>query len=165
MPPGEPADHALGRSRGGYSTKLSLVTDGRGLGLAVAVHAGQASDLAAAPALLESIRIAGRPGAPRRYPRALAGDKAYSFGPMRRWCRRHRVTPVLPRRADQPHVRRGRFDERRYRQRHVIECTVGHLKEFRRIAQRADKLAVSYRAWAVLGMVRLILRRHFSDGA
>lgn len=155
----------MGRSRGGFSTKLSLVTDGQGLGLAVTVHAGQASDLAAAPALLDTIRIAGRCGAPRRYPRALAGDKAYSFAPVRRWCRRHRVRAVLPQRADQHRVRGRRFDRRRYRQRHVIECTVGHLKEFRRIAQRADKLAVSYRAWVVLGMIRLILRRHFSDEA
>ena len=165
MPLGEPPDHALGRSRGGFSTKLSLVTDGAGRGLAAAVHAGQASDLAAAPALLDSVRVAGPRGAPRRYPDALAGDKAYSFAPMRRWCRRHRVTPVLPRREDQVHVRRGRFDKQRYRQRHVIECTVGHLKEFRRIAQRADKLAVNYRAWVVLGMVRLMLRRYFSDKA
>ncbi|MDF1503235.1 IS5 family transposase [Roseisolibacter sp. H3M3-2] len=168
MPAGEPPDHALGRSRGGFSTKLSLVTDGRGLGLAVAVHAGQASDLAAAPALLDSVRVPGARGAPRRYPDALAGDKGYSFGPVRRWCRRHRVTPVLPRREDQPRVRRRRWtaeDRRLYRRRHVIECTVGHLKEFRRVAQRADKLAVSYRAWAVLGLVRLTLRRYFSDGA
>jgi transposase len=141
------------------------VTDGRGLGLAVAVHAGQASDLAAVPALLDTIRVRGARGRPRCYPRALAGDKAYSFTAVRSWCRRHRVTPVLPRRADQRLVRGRRFDARRYRQRHVIECTVGHLKEFRRIAQRADKLAVNYRAWVLLGMIRLILRRHFSDGA
>lgn len=144
------------------------MTDGQGLGLAVAVHAGQASDLAATPALLDQIALAGRPGAPRRYPAALAGDKGYSFAPVRHWCRAHRVRPVLPRREDQPHVRRRRWtahDRRCYRRRHVIECTVGHLKEFRRIAQRADKLAVSYRAWVVLGMIRLILRRYFSDGA
>ncbi len=165
MPRGEPPDHALGRSRGGFSTKLSLVTDGRGLGLAVAVHAGQASDLRAVPELLDSVAIPGRRGAPRRYPDALAGDKAYSFAPVRRWCRRHRVTAVLPRREDQRPVRGRRFDRRRYRQRHVIECTVGHLKEFRRIAQRSDKLAVRYRAWVILGMVRLLLRQPFLNGA
>lgn len=121
--PGEPADHALGRSRGGYSTKVSLVTDGRGRGLAVAVHAGQAGDLAAAPALLETIRVAGRRGASRRYPDALAGDKAYSFAPMRRWCRRHRVTAVLPRRDDQCPVRGRRFDRARYKQRHASSAT------------------------------------------
>ena len=165
MPPGEPPDHALGRSRGGFSTKLSLITDGQGHGLAAAVHAGQASDLTAVPALLDSVAIAGARGAPRRYPDALAGDKAYSFTAVRTWCRRHRVTAVLPRREDQRRVRGRRFRRERYRQRHVIECTVGHLKEFRRIAQRADKLAVRYRAWVILGMVRLLLRRPFLNTA
>jgi hypothetical protein len=43
-PPGEPADHALGRSRGGFTTKLHLVADGDGLPLAVALSAGQAHE-------------------------------------------------------------------------------------------------------------------------
>ena len=76
-----------------------------------------------------------------------------------------RITAVLPRREDHRPVRGRRFDRARYRQRHVIECTVGHLKEFRRIAQRADKLAVRYHAWVILGMVRLILRRPFLNTA
>ena len=42
--PHEPADHALGRSRGGWGTKVHLVTDGAGLPLAVAVSAGQAHE-------------------------------------------------------------------------------------------------------------------------
>lgn len=135
------------------------------MGLAAGVQAGQASDLRGAPALLDSIRMAGPRGRPRTYPAALAGDAAYSFTPLRRWCRRHRITAVLPRRADQRPVRGRRFDRQRYRQRHVIECTVGHLKEFRRIAQRADKLAVRYRAWVILGMIRLMLRRAFPNRA
>jgi transposase len=40
-PPGEPFDHALGRSRGGLGTNIHLVSDGTGLPLAVAVTAGQ----------------------------------------------------------------------------------------------------------------------------
>ena len=47
----------------------------------------------------------------------------------------------------------------------VVQQVGDRLLERRRIAQRADKLAVNYRAWVVLGMIRLILRRHFSDGA
>ena len=76
--------NALGRSRGGFSTKLSLVTDGRGLGLAVAVHAGQASDLRAVPALLDSVAIPGPRGAPgcsapprRRTPRSNHGGRDF----------------------------------------------------------------------------------------
>ena len=47
----------------------------------------------------------------------------------------------------------------------MIERTVGHLKESRGIAQQADKLAVRYRAWIILGMVRLTLRRTFLNRA
>lgn len=162
-PPGEPADHALGRSRGGFSTKLSLVTDGQGLGLAARVQAGPGGDLDAVTPLLEQIAIPGRAGAPlSRCPRRRQGAL---LRPVRRWCRRHRVTAVLPRRADQRPIRGRRFDRIRYRQRQVIEVAVGHLKEFRRIDQWADKLAVRYCAWVILGMVRLILRRHLLNTA
>jgi hypothetical protein len=41
LPPGEPEDHALGRSQGGFGTKLTLVCDGEGTPLAVAVAPGQ----------------------------------------------------------------------------------------------------------------------------
>ena len=166
MPPGEPPDHALGRSRGGFSTKIHLLTDGTGLPLHAAVSAGQAHESKYVEPVLDRVRIRRcRPGRPRRRPGRLAGDKGYSYPRVRAALRRRHIGAVIAEREDQPHVRRGRFDRRRYRQRHVIECTVGHLKEFRRIAQRADKLAVSYRAWAVLGMIRLILRRHLSDEA
>ncbi len=107
----------MGRSRGGWGTKLSLVTDGQGLPLAAAVHAGQAGDLGAVPALLDAIVIG------------------------------------------------SRFDRARYRQRNVIERTVGHLKEWRRIATRAEKLATCYLAMVTLGMIRLILRRAFRNTA
>lgn len=132
------------------------------------MHAGQASDLAAAPALLDTIVIGGRVGAPRRYPERLAADKSYSRAPVRRWCRQHRVEAVLPRRDDQGRINRrlrGHFDRVRYRQRNVIERTVGHLKEQRRIATRAEKLATRYLAMVTLGMIRLVLRRAFRNGA
>jgi hypothetical protein len=38
---GEPEDHCLGRSRGGYSTKLHLLTDVNGIPLALLLTAGQ----------------------------------------------------------------------------------------------------------------------------
>src|SRR5438874_9096618 len=39
--PQEPADHALGRSRGGWGSKLHLVTDGAGVPLAVEISAAE----------------------------------------------------------------------------------------------------------------------------
>jgi hypothetical protein len=52
--PHEPADHALGRSRGGWGTKLHLATDGTGLPAAVKVSAGQANEAPYAEPLLDS---------------------------------------------------------------------------------------------------------------
>jgi transposase len=64
-PPGEPADHALGRSRGGFTTKLHLVTDGHGLPLAVALSAGQAHESVHATRVLDAVRVPRRrPGRP-----------------------------------------------------------------------------------------------------
>lgn len=40
----EPADHGIGRSRGGSSTKIHQLVDGDGLPLVVLVGPGQAGD-------------------------------------------------------------------------------------------------------------------------
>ena len=99
---GEPAHHALGRSRGGLSTKLTLVTDGRGLPLAVALSAGHAHETRYAVSMLDAVRIRrGTRGRPRRRPAAVAGDKGYSDPAIRAWLRRHRVRAVIPERRDQ----------------------------------------------------------------
>ena len=58
--PQEPADHALGRSRGGWGTKIHVVTDGHGTPLSVHVTPGQAHESAAFEAAVTATRIGGR---------------------------------------------------------------------------------------------------------
>lgn len=50
----EPPDHAIGRSRGGLSTKIHHLVDGRGLPLVVLVGPGQAGDAPMFPILMET---------------------------------------------------------------------------------------------------------------
>ena len=57
----EPEDHALGRSRGGFGTKIHLVSDANGLPLAAVLSAGQRHELPFAVAALEAVRRRGRP--------------------------------------------------------------------------------------------------------
>lgn len=57
---GEPADHALGRSRGGFGTKLHLVTDGNGVPLGALVTAGQTHESKSFAPLMETVRIGRR---------------------------------------------------------------------------------------------------------
>lgn len=158
----EPHDHALGLSRGGFTTKLHLVTDGTVLPLGVALSAGQAHESPYVARALDAVDV---PGRRRRRPAALAGDKGYSYPQIRQWPRQHHVRAVIPERSDQVRHRAhhaGRkptFDRAAYRRRHVIENCVGWLKEARGIATRYEKLAIHYLGLLQLSIIRRFLRR------
>jgi transposase len=153
---GEPSHHALGRSRGGFGTKIHLVTDGRGLPLAAQVSAGQRHDSVFAEPVLQATRIRRANGRLRARPRCVAGDKGYSYGRIRRYLRRRGIRAVIPTRKDQP--RQRHFDKATYRRRNVVERCVGWLKESRAVATRFDKLAVNYLATVKLAMLQRYLR-------
>jgi transposase len=152
----EPPDHALGRSRGGYGTKLHLVVDGGGVPLAAGITAGQAHESKHLAATLERVRLPNGRGRPRTRPQRLAGDKAYSYPAVRAYLRRRGIRAVIPTRQDQR--ANPRFDRNTYRRRNVIERCVGWLKENRRLATRYEKLAVNYLAVVKLAMIRQCLR-------
>lgn len=168
--PDEPADHALGRSRGGVGTKIHLVTDGKGLPLAVEVSPGQAHESKYVEPVLNAVRI-GRAagGPPRQRPTAVAGDKGYSYPGVRAWLRAHHIRPVIPERDDQQRQRAHRpgrkpaFDRDAYRRRNVVERAGGLLKEARAIATRFDKLATQYRATVMLGILEVYLHGHLAN--
>lgn len=157
----ELTDHALGRSRGGWGTKIHLVTDGRGLPLAAVVTAGQAHESRSFEDSLNAVRIP-HPGLgrPRRRPAALAADKGYSFRRIRRWLHRRKIEPVIPQRSDQIGRVGGHrgFDRARYRRRNVVERCVNWLKECRRVATRYEKLAANYAAMIDLAIIQRLLR-------
>lgn len=160
----EPPDHALGRSRGGFGTKIHLVTDGNGLPLAVDVSAGQAHESGFAVDMLEAVRIKQPLGRPRQRPERVAGDKGYSYGHIRQWLRSKGIEAVIPERKDQRARRAAkpgrplRFDREAYRRRNVVERCVGWLKEARRVATRYEKLALHYLGVLKLAMIRKYLK-------
>lgn len=143
----EPPDHALGRSRGGFGTKIHLLCDSHGFILGIHVTAGQVHESKAFEATMARRLFQQRPGQ-RLWPRRLAGDKGYSYPRIRRWCRRRQVQAVIPTRSNQP--RDEQFDQEGYGQRHIVEQVVGWYKEYRSLGTRYEKLAVNYVAlWLV----------------
>lgn len=158
----EPADHALGRSRGGWGSKVHLVTDGRGLPLAVVVSPGQAHESRYLEPALNAVRIVPPRGRPRQRPAAVAGDKGYSYPHLRRWLQRHHIRAVIPTRR---HQAPRRLDRESYRQRSVIECAIGGLKEARRVATRYEKLAVHFLGVLKLAMIQKHLALSLSNTA
>jgi transposase len=144
-PAGEPGDHALGRSQGGFGTKLHLICDGAGTPIAVAVGPGQEHETQRAIPLLEEALAW-----PER-PAKVAGDKAYSAGWLREWLQVRGIKPVIAHQKNEK-ARRGRFDRKSYRRRNIVERCINSLKWFRRVATRYEKLATHY-----LGMVTIAI--------
>jgi transposase len=153
----EPPDQALGRSQGGFGTKVHLVCDGHGVVLAVWVTPGQRHESQAFAAVLLRAKRPRRAGR-RRWPRRVAGDKGYSYDGIRAWLRRRHIAPVIPTRKDQPPD--ATFDRAAYRRRSRIEQVVGWYKECRALGTRYDKLAINYVALWMIASIEKLLRKY-----
>ncbi|WP_437090281.1 IS5 family transposase [Streptomyces sp. enrichment culture] len=148
--------YALGRSRGGLTTKVHLACDGKGRPLAILVTPGRRHDSTCARILLERVPVPrGGLGRPRCRPGQVIADKAYSSRGFRTYLRRRGIAHTVPEKADQQRHRlnRGRrggrppgFDRQTYRRRNAIERCFNRLKGFHGIATRYDKTATSYEA-------------------
>jgi hypothetical protein len=114
-PVGEPADHALGRSRGGLSTKVHLACEQGRKTLAAALTPGQAADSPRFTTVLGRIRVSRRsgPGRPRTRPVEVLADKAYSSRANRAYLRRRGIPATIPVKVDQQANRRKKGLRRR----------------------------------------------------
>nr|WP_244623627.1 IS5 family transposase [Bradyrhizobium cosmicum] len=136
---------ALGRSRGGFTSKLHCLTDALGRPLAFHLTVGEAADCKAYDALI---------GLPEKTPDALLADKGYDADAIRTDLSERKIKAVIPGRSN----RRVKIEHDRtlYKQRNRIERMFGHLKINRAIATRYDQLANSF-----LGMVHLATARYW----
>jgi transposase len=150
-PINEPKDHALGKSRGGFGTKIHLVCDGKGLPINIMVSPGQAHETSFCIRLMDEIEIKSSTGRPRKRPDSLAGDKGYTSQIIREELRWRNINPVIPTRENES--KDPNFDKRKYRKRNVIERCIGWLKENRRIATRYEKLSIHYLSMLKVGII------------
>ncbi|WP_405901613.1 IS5 family transposase [Streptomyces sp. NBC_00727] len=148
-------DHAIGRSRGGLTTKIHLAADGNCRPLAFHLTAGQAGDAPAFAAVMARLRVPRERGRPRTRPEAVLADKAYSSRAIREHLLRRGIRAVIPVPADQRghRLRRGSrggrppaFDREAYKQRNTVERCINRLKQWRGIATRYEKTAAIYLA-------------------
>lgn len=134
----------------------------------VLVGPGQGGDnpmLAPLLALLHVPRLGC--GRPRTRPDKTLGDKAYSSRANRALLRSRGITAVIPEPRDQiaNRKRRGRrggrppgYDTEAYKNRNVVERAFNVFKDWRGLASRYDKLALTYRGGVVLRAILIWLR-------
>jgi transposase len=149
----EPDDHAIGRSRGGLTTKIHALTDQREAPVAIRLTAGQDGDNPQlVPLLDDHAHVCKDRGVSGRDFRLLA-DKAYSHPSTRRELRSRGIKHTIPERTDQIARRKAKgtaggrppaFSGRIYKHRNTVERGFNRLKQWRGVATRYDKYALTY---------------------
>src|SRR3982751_1327723 len=122
-------DQAIGRSKGGLTTKIHALVDALGNPVGFHLTGGQEHDLAGADALLPELEA-----------ETLIADKAFDADPrVLEPLAEAGKTAVIPPRKTRKTPRA--FDKDLYKARHLIENFFAKLKQFRAIATRYDKTA------------------------
>lgn len=135
---------AIGRSRGGRTTKLHAVVDEAGRLTRFCLTGGHQHDMAGVdPLLLQHDATAA----------TVIADKAYDAARLRSALAKRGAEVVIPfrvtARMPQP------IDRALYGKRNLIERAFNRLKDYRRIATRFDKLARNFAAAIALTAIRL----------
>ncbi|MBV1692181.1 IS5 family transposase [Novosphingobium sp. G106] len=138
-------DQAIGRSRGGLSTKIHLAVRGLGCPVRFALTAGHRGDVPQAAPL-----IGGLPA------KVVMADTAYDADHFRQAIAAKGAVAVIP--SNPSRARKHPLDKHLYAQRHLVECCFSKLKQFRRVATRFEKTARNYRAVVTLAAIVLWLR-------
>lgn len=160
--PGEPPDHALGRSRGGLTTKVHALSDLTCTPVLALLSAGQAGDNPMLATLIDALAEAGHD-----LDFQLLADKAYSHPSTRTYLRDKRIKHTIPERRDQIARRKAKgskggrppgFDAEAYKLRNTVERSFNRSKQWRGLATRYDKYAVTYLGGVLLSMIVLTHR-------
>ena len=154
----------MGRSRGGFSSKIHLLCDSHGHPLHFHLTAGQAHDTTALVPLLDGADkvVVDGDGGPVAWPVALAGDKGYRADWIDDLLLELSITPVIPSKENEDRsARLVEFDGTAYRKRGIVECLIGWLKECRRVLTRFEKSAKNFGGMIKMAFIQRYLRLTF----
>jgi transposase len=139
--------NGLGRSRGGFTTKIHARTNAEGLGIGFSVTPGQAHDATAYDDLMDE-------EAPE--PQTMIADKGYDSDAIRDDLGARGAEPVIPTKSNRK-VQRP-VEPKTYAMRNRIERFFNKIKNSRRVATRYDKLTSSFLGFVQLATIRIWIR-------
>lgn len=133
-------ERAIGRSRGGSTTKIHIAADAHGNPIDFEITGGEVHDTQVAGQVIQKVKAAEN----------LIADKGYDSEAVRNEVQSNGGTPIIPRKSNsiQPNPE---FDSYLYKLRHLVENLFARLKHFRSIATRFEKLARNFKAIVYLG--------------
>lgn len=127
-------NEALGRSKGGFTTKIHALVDALGNPLKFILTPGQRSDITQAEELIEGLPL-----------EMVLADKGYDSDALVEYIKINGGQAIIPPRSNR---KKSRFyDKEIYKERHLIECFFGKIKHFRRVFSRFDKAGSTFMAF------------------
>jgi transposase len=138
-------EQKLGRSKGGFSTKIHACVDALGNPIRFILTPGQSSEIKQAAKLIEGIENSN-----------IMADKGYDCDEFVEKIKSQNCNPVIPPKENRK-VKRE-IDYRLYKERHLVECFFSKIKHFRRIFSRFDKMAISYMGFLAFASIIIWLR-------
>jgi len=138
-------EQALGRSRGGFGTKIHGAVSGLGLPVELILTPGQASDMSQAQALIEGSPV-----------EVVIADKGYDSRAVAEAIEAkgaEAVIPSLKNRAEQRDYDRDRYKDRNLAERFWLKA-----KQYRRVATRYEKTARNFLAFIHMASIMILLQ-------
>lgn len=138
---GNQDEQGLGRSRGGFTSKIHAKVDALGNPLAIIITPGQRNEITQANALVKDVCDSN-----------VIADRGYDSNDLRLQLAEQNCISTIPPRSNR--IESIPYDEHIYEERHIIECFFSKIKYFRRIFSRFDKSARNYAAFiAFVGVI------------
>jgi len=141
---------SIGKSRGGWTTKIHAVVADTNLPIVHHLSPGSAADDPEGQKLMEQVPTEMGRG------KLLLMDKAYEGDACQAKAKQCGMCPVVPPRRNRK--KPWQYDKELYKQRHIVECNFRNIKEFRRVFTRYDKLDETYNAFIIFANVCRLLK-------
>lgn len=129
--PKKEGPQAIGRSRGGLTSKIHAVVDALGNPVRWLLTGGEVADITQAKALLDGLNA-----------EAVLADKGYDADALIDSIQASGAMAVIPPKRNR--VEQRSYDRHLYKDRNLVERFFNRIKQFRRIATRYEKLARNY---------------------
>jgi transposase len=136
---------ALGRSRGGFSTKIHVACDGLGKPTEITLTPGQTHDVTQGPELIANNEAD-----------KVIADKGYDSDEFVAKIEAAGATAVIPPRKNRLDPRP--YDTLAYKKRNAVARFISRIKQFRRVATRYEKTARNFLGFVLLASISVLIK-------
>lgn len=137
-------DRALGRSRGGVTTKIHLLCNSDSQPMDFILTGGNVSDIKVAPVLTTRNRM-----------KVLIADKAYGARTYRELLHKRHIQECIPPKCNEKNPLA--YDKKIYKTRHIIENMFSRLKDWQGVAFRGNRCAYTFYSFVALALIFIFL--------